>query len=54
MSFNKIDINKLFYLDLENISIIKPIEKIDPKIESKKFQDFKKKDWESLWNNLKK
>ena len=47
-------INKLFYLDLENISIIKPIKKIEPTIESKKFQDFKEKDWESLWNNLKK
>ena len=50
----ELDINKLFYLDLENISIIKPIEKTEPTIESKKFQDFKKKDWESLWNNLKK
>ena len=50
----ELDINKLFYLDLENISIIKPIEKTEPTIGSKKFQDFKKKDWESLWNNLKK
>ena len=49
-----LDINKLFYLDLENISIIKPIKKIEPTIESKKFQDFKEKDWESLWNNLNK
>ena len=50
----ELDINKLFYLDLENISNIKPTERIKPKVESKKFQDFKEKDWESLWNNLKK
>ena len=50
----ELDINKLFYLDLENISNIKPTERIEPIVESKKFQDFKEKDWESLWNNLKK
>ena len=49
-----LDINKLFYLDLENIYDITSIEIIKPTTESKKFQDFKKKDWESLWNNLKK
>ena len=50
----ELDINKLFYLDLENIYDITSIEIIKPTTESKKFQDFKKKDWESLWNNLKK
>ena len=50
----ELDINKLFYLDLENIYDITSIERIKPTTESKKFQDFKKKDWESLWNNLKK
>ena len=50
----ELDINKLFYLDLENISNIKTTERIEPTEESKKFQDFKEKVWESLWDNLKK
>ncbi len=50
----EVDINKLFYLELEKIINITPSKKTKHFTKTKKFQDFKKKDWESLWNNLKK
>ena len=49
----ELDINKLFYLDLEKNTTIKTIEKSKPIKESKKFQDFKEKDWKNLWVDLK-
>ena len=49
----ELDINKLFYLDLEKSINIKPSKKSKPITESKKFQDFKEKDWKNLWVDLK-
>ena len=50
----EIDINKLFYL----VSVKKEIKEASSiknrSSEPKKFQEFKEKDWKSLWINLKK
>ena len=49
----EVDINKLFYLDLEKIINITPSKKTKPLTKTKKFQDFKENDWKNLWIDLK-
>ena len=49
----EVDINKLFYLDLEKIINITPSKKTKHFTKTKKFQDFKENDWKNLWIDLK-
>ena len=49
-----IDINKLFYLSSSDLKIRESSEGNKIIAKTKKFKDFKDKDWKDLWNKLKK
>ena len=49
-----IDINKLFYLSSSDLKIKESSEENKIIAKTKKFKDFKDKDWKDLWNKLKK
>jgi putative transcriptional regulator len=49
-----IDINKLFYLSSSDLKIKESSEENKIIAKTKKFKDFKDKDWKELWNKLKK